>query len=220
MKPKKNKSSSLRKKLWVSFTIIAVVTLLVSLILIANLESIFMDRIKIESMNGAVPLNSETLLDYLGRSVQRFQTTILISTTVIILSIVIAGIYLNRTVLQPIERTTIAAKKIATGRLDKIIPIYAKDEIGDLGEQINDIAMNAQEILLYMWNKSGQLSEFLTNVSSFLNSGRNEIMPETVLEQIANAESTLKEIQSTIESFGLYGVKLDKDKVLESDRVA
>lgn len=220
MKAEKNKSSSLRFKLWLSFAIVAIVTMSAAWILIGNLDSVFRDLNMSETFNAAVPAHTGVLSDNPGKLVQRFRTMVLLSSAVIILSLAVVGVYLSRTFLQPIERTTIAAKKIAKGRLDNIIPIHCHDEIGDLGEQINDIAMNTQEILLYMWNMSGQLSEFLANASNSLNSGRKEISPKDVLEQIACAENALKEMRATIEGFGLYGVKLDRDKVVESDHVS
>lgn len=220
LKLEKNKSSSLRSKLWLSFAIVAIVTISAAWILIGNLDSAFTDLNMTETLNAAAPAHAGVLSDSPGKPVQRFRTIIFVSSAVIIIALAVAGFYLSRTVLQPIERTTIAAKKIARGRLDKMIPIHSHDEIGDLGEQINDIAMNAQEILLYMWNMSGQLSEFLANASNSLNSGRKEISPKDVLEQIAYAENALKEMRATIEGFGLYGVELDRDKVVESDHVS
>lgn len=217
MKRDKNRSSSLRTKFWMSFTIVIIVTLSVAWVLIGNLESTMMDLSTMASISKNVPASAETLSTHPAEAVQRFRVIVLFSMAVIILSLAVAGIYLSRTVLQPIEKTTIAAKQIASGRLDNIIPIQSHDEIGDLGEQINDIAMNAQEVLLYMWNMSDQLNEFLTNASKSLNSGRREISPEIVLEHIADAASALREMRGAIEAFGLYGVKIDKEKVLESD---
>lgn len=220
LKLEKNKSSSLRSKLWLSFAIVAIVTISAAWILIGNLDSVFTDLNMTETFNAAATAHTGVLSDDTGKLVQRFRTIVWVSSAVIILSLAVVGFYLSRTVLQAIERTAIAAKKIARGRLDNIIPIHSHDEIGDLAEQINDIAMNAQEMLLYMWNMSGQLSESLANASNLLNSGRKEISPKNVLEQIACAENALKEMRATIEGFGLYGVKLDRDKIVESDHVS
>lgn len=50
------------------------------------------------------------------------------------------GILMGRVVLQPIRRVAIAAREIGAGNLDARVAVKGRDEIGELGAAVNDMA--------------------------------------------------------------------------------
>jgi methyl-accepting chemotaxis protein len=215
LKPENTKVASVRIKLWMSFTLAAVVILVVNWISMRCLAPI--DRYDTAGAQmAAVDPSAYRVPGDAIMTIQRVTSTALISSAAIILILVATGTYVNRILLQPLERTTAAARRIAQGNLDILVPINVRDEIGDLGEQINDIAMNTQEILLCMWNSSSRLGEALNSAADALNSGEKNASSGTTGDRIAAARGMLDEMRGTIESFGLYGVKLVKNKVMGS----
>ena len=215
MKPENTKTASVRIRLWMSFTLATVVILMVNWISMRCLSPT-----DVYDTASAYAVATDPSAKWVPgdavMTVQRVALTALISSAAIILILVATGTYVNRILLQPLERTTTAARRIAQGNLDDLVPIQAHDELGDLGEQINDIAMNTQEILLCMWNSSNRMGDALGSVADLVHTEERVSSSGSIEERIAAARVTLDEMRGTIESFGLYGVKLEKNKVMGS----
>ena len=54
-----------------------------------------------------------------------------------------------------------ATRLMTDGRLDQPVQIATRDEIGRIGELINDLAINTQEVLLYFWNHTQENRELI-----------------------------------------------------------
>lgn len=214
MRPEKTKTTSVRTKLWLSFTLTAVVILAVNWASLKCLTSI-----NLYDTTSAYAIAADQQAGWAtGNAVTPFKrvtSTTLISSAAMILILLATGTYVNRILLRPLERTTAAARVIASGNLNELVPIRTQDEIGELGEQINDIAMNTQEILLYMWNSSTRLGNDLNIAAEEVDSEEKDTS-SSAGDCIAAARVTLDEIRGTIESFGFYGVELENDKVMGS----
>lgn len=97
----------------------------------------------LESVEETVALLKEQLMQV---------TLVLTALTVII------GVMLARIVVKPISLLTEAAKEIAQGRLDTHVPVKSRDEIGQLTETFNEMAVKLSQI-------EEIRREFIANVS-------------------------------------------------------
>lgn len=108
-----------------------------------NNGEVLLVTMPLESVEETVALLKEQLMQV---------TLVLTALTVII------GVMLARIVVKPISLLTEAAKEIAQGRLDTRVPVKSKDEIGQLTETFNEMAVQLSQI-------EEIRREFIANVS-------------------------------------------------------
>ncbi|MGF7049320.1 two-component system sensor histidine kinase VicK [Paenibacillus sp. DS2015] len=77
----------------------------------------------------------------------------------------VLGVILAHTITQPIIELTRHAKAVAEGSFDQKMPIFGKDEIGQLSEAFNYMTSRLQEALLQNEEEKEKLASILTNMS-------------------------------------------------------
>jgi methyl-accepting chemotaxis protein len=117
-------------------------------------------------------------------------------------------------VLKPLAEVQAATRKMTDGHLDHLNRITRSDEIGRLGETINDLAVNMQEVLLFVWNHSQESRELLERVAEQVNA-----LPDSGLsgdiEKMREENESLKDI---VTSFSYFEIRLEHERMLaESD---
>lgn len=126
---------------------------------------------------------------------------------VIVLSVIVASLWLANYILQPIKTLQQAATRIAGGDLDHRLEITGSDELGHLAELFNHMAAQLKQMMSqqqqFVANASHELRTPLTNIKlraeALLNGARDE--PEV-------AERFLKQIESEANRLGQLTVNL------------
>jgi uncharacterized membrane protein len=121
-------------------------------------------------------------------------------------------------ILKPLGGTIDAAKAITEGNLGETVPVRAHDEIGMLGELLNDVAANFQEVLLLVWNHTASSSRALQEIEAVVarsQSGGGTL--SEVRDHLTVVQEDLHAIQEVARTFQFYRVTLGQEDVTRSD---
>lgn len=98
-----------------------------------------------------------------------------------------------------------AAEKINNGDLTQIIPIETNDEIGHVGNAINELASNLQEVAVFT---SATAEQAIKNVNEIKDQINNDTPPSD--EQINELKYKLESLKIFIDSFQLLQTDIKK----------
>ncbi len=125
---------------------------------------------------------------------------------VLLLVTLIRGLlFFQRSIVIPLLELYSTVQRISAGELDKPVQIRAKDEIGQVGESVNDLLINTQEILLYAWNHTHKNFTPLKELPS------NPSLLKDEISRIYQENENMKEFLLT---FTYFEVKLDREKLV------
>jgi HAMP domain-containing protein len=120
-------------------------------------------------------------------------------------------LWMNRSILLPIERTAHAVREMAAGRLDASVPQDAPDEIGELGRRVNEMSANVQEALLHVWQATGECQRLIDDARRELGGSP----PEEVAAALSNLDQgrkTIEALRSFVAAFEFYEIRIDPDE--------
>jgi hypothetical protein len=120
--------------------------------------------------------------------------------------------------LKPLGGMVEAAKAITEGNLRGTVSVGSRDEIGMLGELLNDLAANFQEILLLVWNHTANSARALQEIEEVVQSQTGGgVTPSGMTERLQMAQKDLHAIQEVVRTFQFYRVTLGHEGVTRSD---
>ena len=127
-------------------------------------------------------------------------------------------IYLLLTrVFRPLETIVKTAREISEGNLSVSVPMERRDEIGKLGQTVNDIAVNYQEVLLYTGTKVGNLRSAVSEMEDALDREENNQTGTEVREQLEVIRQELEGLSDVVQQFRFYKARFNGNKVLRND---
>jgi methyl-accepting chemotaxis protein len=132
-----------------------------------------------------------------------------------------ALIYFKSNIIQPLAEIEAASRLMADGHLETLNHIKRADEIGSLGENINDLAVNTQEVLLFVWNHSQITRKLLENIAGDLNFSldteqSDSLIKSGIQKDISTMHRNNENLKSIVMSFSYFEIKL-KDEKMVSD---
>jgi methyl-accepting chemotaxis protein len=71
-----------------------------------------------------------------------------------------------RRLRRPVRDISKAISKLTKGQLNETVIIDTSDEFEQIGKNINELAVNLQELLLHIWKQTGQCLILLENIQS------------------------------------------------------
>jgi methyl-accepting chemotaxis protein len=129
-----------------------------------------------------------------------------------------AAFLFQRQVLKPLADLRASAQEMTDGHLDRLSRIRRSDEIGRLAETVNDLAVNMQEVLLFVWNHSQQSRELLERASARLESDSADAALAAVQEDLALLRQDNEDLRSIVTSFSYFEIRLEHERMMaESD---
>ncbi|MBF0524277.1 MAG: HAMP domain-containing protein [Deltaproteobacteria bacterium] len=212
--------SRLRHKIFIYFFLMVFVCLCVSLELIYQVgspgvqEAIKSNIVKSLSLTGDA--SGRIDLNYVCAPLKRLQHRMLLVVVIVIVSVIVACRFFIRDIVQPLDGMVNAGKLIANGHLGATVPVRSHDELGQLGEVINDLAANLQEVLLLVGVISSRNMKSVANIEKIVDDLEHcDICPELIpeLEMIV---TDMNELVSIVKSFDFYDVVFDGEKVADS----
>jgi len=211
--------SNLRKRLLVYFALIIFVTFSVGAQLLyeigsqrlnSQISASILDQLQ---ENEKEDFNTDKVMAVLKKLQHRM---ILVMTIVMICSIATMVVF-TRNIIEPLDLIGKAAKKIADGHLNETVPVRNQDEIGNIGELINDLAANLQEILLHVWNHTDDDIVLLDNICEEVNAGQDSGLSDKVKEELAFVRQDIEDMQNMVKAFDYYNIRLDNGRVISRD---
>lgn len=154
------KKTSLKRNMVVYFLVVALANIVVGIELLVDIGSNKYRTSVIEQVseikNGDKPETS--IFSVLDRLTRKF---IIMDGILILVSAVVLFLFVVQ-IASPIQYMINVAKKIAGGDLSVNLNMKSKDEIADLGNLINDLTVNLQEIIVQLQKMHASFEEAYT----------------------------------------------------------
>jgi len=129
-------------------------------------------------------------------------------------------IFLYRRVARPLEKTAEAAGRMADGHLGETLPTHPPNEIGRIGESINGLAVNFQEVLILVWNQTDNAIARIRRATGKVKPDRKHALSSEMLADLTSARQDLETMRMMVRSFDLYDVAITKNDVLTAKSTA
>ena len=105
------------------------------------------------------------------QAVQELYAVTLSIVLVILVALVIAGLvsvllalFMSRQITRPIRALTRSACHIAHGHYGEIVAVRQQDEIGELGQTLNDMSLRLKETIFDLQNEKAKLEQILSGI--------------------------------------------------------
>lgn len=203
--------SKLKKKMLIYFFLIAFVSLIVGLEMVWEIgEPKLVNQIAenfIEN-NPEVQL-TESMTKEIFQPLEELQIRMLLLLFIVALCITVTLIIYIRNIANPLDDMLVAAKSISEGNLATTVPVSSDDEIGQLGEIYNDLAVNFQEALLFVGAVNSELGDLLNEME-----GKDSAKKDDNDDHIIQIKERVhEELRDLVQSFDYYNVIYDGEHV-------
>jgi methyl-accepting chemotaxis protein len=143
----------------------------------------------------------------------RFRVT-LIAAGAILISLILFYLFLKKIVF-PLDNIETVTRKMAGGRLDELIVLEEGGEFNKIGEQVNDLATNLQEILVNAWSLSGQALHTVDALDEINEKeNENEVLSSKIKIHLNRLRQNVNHLRELVEGFEFYDLSLEEDKIL------
>jgi methyl-accepting chemotaxis protein len=107
-------------------------------------------------------------------------------------------------------------RKMADGNLQALVSpeTMACRLSGQIGENVNELALNLQEVLLLVWNLSRQDLEVLARAETLAAGGPDSDENRGLRADLAFLRHDLEEMQNIVHQFEFYNVIMQEEKLL------
>ncbi len=113
-----------------------------------------------------------------------------------------------KNITEPLQHMIEVSREMSSGDLSQTIKIHSDNELSELGNVINEMSSNLQEIILVSKTMCSSGEKFYTQVSDILN--RQSLNPEQITEvrkKIAQLNKNLNLLKEFTDYFSFYSVK-------------
>ena len=121
----------------------------------------------------------------------------------------------SRRINRPIRSIARAVSRLAAGQLNETVHIDSTDEFGQISNNINELAANLQELLLYIWKQTGECISLLEEVDTGGPDAHQAGNPHgdatQAIEKLTEAVNNLREMA---QAYVFYDVRLDGEQAL------
>lgn len=214
--------SNLRKRLLIYFALIIFVTFSVGAQLLYEVGSQRLSsRIEV-SIVDQLPKEAKGRFD-IGKVVnilKRLQYRMILVMAIVMICVICTMVVFTRNIVEPLDLIGKAAKKIAEGHLDETVLVRNQDEIGNIGELINDLAANLQEILLHVWNHTGDDIVLLDHICEEINAGPDNGLSPEIKQELAFVRQDIEDMQNMVKAFDYYNISLDNGRLMTCEENA
>jgi methyl-accepting chemotaxis protein len=208
--------TNLKKKLLIYFLLIVFVSLSISLELIWEVgEMKLKDELKYGVVNSTPDgevREAVSAIDYneAFKPLRKLQIRMMIILGIVIFAIFLTLFFFVKDVAGPLDDMVKTAKEVSKGNLGKTVPVYSKDEIGQLGSIINDITADFQEVLLMVGKISISASDATDIIHNKVEVLKENTISSDIQRQLNVLYKDISELKSLVESFSFYHIDLDK----------
>jgi methyl-accepting chemotaxis protein len=125
----------------------------------------------------------------------------------------ILWLYTDTKIMKPLQRIDNLTQQMTEGRLAHLIVASQKHRASPIEEALTDVAVNMQEFLLTVWNMAGCCLQRIATIEDTLEQQAVDKNQAVTTELSATAQD-LKEIRAMAQTFTLYDVTFENEKVL------
>jgi methyl-accepting chemotaxis protein len=202
----KEKMSRLKKKLFLYFILISIVSISISAEIILELGSpafrgVFLTNMEHELTRVMSKEEAHTFVNekmdksMLFSAFSELQVRMILLLLVVGASIIGAFRLFTKDIVSPMESMVNATRRIADGDLSASVPINTQDEIGQIGLLINEMSVNLQDLILQLKSEVDRMRERIIAISGRISL---DILNPDLLAAITNRKISKKEIRRVI----------------------
>ncbi len=140
--------------------------------------------------------------------IDRLKKKAILMIAIILVVIIIVLTMFIRNITEPLQHIIDLSRKISHGDLSRTISIRSENELAELGNVINEITGNLQEITMLSKNLCESGTEIIENASSVLSHPDFGETEKAMLEtEIGNLKTEFDTLSEMIEYFNFYTVE-------------
>ena len=140
--------------------------------------------------------------------IDRLKKKAILMIAIILVVIIIVLTMFIRNITEPLQHIIDLSRKISQGDLSRTISIRSENELAELGNVINEITGNLQEITILSKNLCESGTEIIENTLSMLNQSDFGETEKAMLEtEIGNMKTEFDTLSEMIEYFNFYTVE-------------
>jgi methyl-accepting chemotaxis protein len=211
---RKNSFSHIRKWLLIYLVLVVIGTTLIYLLTYQEISATLL------SQGGPFAANAGQSADSWITALQvRILFLLTAGAAIVILSGILWFRLAGRRLIWPIRIIQKSIYRLSRGKLNETVTLTAADEFGQIGSNINELAANLQELLLYVWKQTGQCLDLLDEINiNAQESGQN---PKTYAQlsaedcrRLAEMTYALKDLREMAKAYVFYDVQLAGEQTL------
>ena len=138
---------------------------------------------------------------------EQLRYKVILMICIIMAVVVIVLMMFIKNITGPLQHMIEKSSEISQGDLSQTILIDANNELADLGNVINEMSSNLQEIIHFSRNTCVSGKELLTDASTLLN--HNSLNPEELIitrNKLAELDTELETLQNIVDCFKFYSI--------------
>jgi HAMP domain-containing protein len=199
------------RKLVAIFSLLALVTIAANVIILADVSGEIARKNKVFAPQATVdePASRShdlsALYSYRNRMIMLLGLTVVCFGTIIYLFV--------RKVAAPLNTVAYAAKEISRGNLTVTVPAPRRQEVGELGQIVNEVAANFQEILLLTGTTVGNANSALHRMEELMRSQSGLDCEGQLHEHVQAIKQDLEMLGTVVKNFEFYETRFDGRKV-------
>ena len=204
MKPKSR--YSLQRTMIIYFLLIGFASLLVGVEFIIDTNRPELKKLLIS--NFEKNLENQMEIDEVFDPIDKLKNKAILMIAIIMFVMIIVLTMFIKNITEPLQHMIEASKEISKGDLSQTITIEAKNELAELGNAINEMSSNLQEILMLSRNMCLSGNDFVAK-TSFIQE-HQQLKPEEISavgKEIQNLKKEIDMLSEVIEFYSFYTVE-------------
>ncbi len=140
--------------------------------------------------------------------IEKLRNKALMMIAVIMAVMIIVLTMFIKNITEPLQHMLESSKEISKGDLSQTIRVQSKNELAELGNVINEMASNLQEIILLSRNMCSAGNEYIRKTSSILNHqklSRDNI--DKIGKEVLHLKSEVELLSEFIDYFNFYTIE-------------
>lgn len=197
---------SLQRTMIIYFLLIGFASLLVGVEFIVDTHG--------HELKGELVLNFEKYskkeieTDDIFSPIEKLRNKAILMIIIIMAVMIIVLTMFIKNITEPLQHMIEVSREISSGDLSQTVKIHSDNELSELGNVINEMSSNLQEIILLSKTMCSSGENFYTQVSDILN--RQSLNPEQITEvrkEITHLNKNLNLLKEFTDYFSFYSVK-------------
>ncbi|QTA78306.1 HAMP domain-containing protein [Desulfonema limicola] len=163
--------------------------------------------------------NHEIEKEELFKPIDRLRNKAVLMIVIIMFVILIVLTMFIKNITEPLQHMIEVSKKISRGDLSRTVKIHSDNELSELGNVINEMSSNLQEIILLSRNMCNSGHEFVDRTSGLLEcESINKQNLIIIKQEVINLSREIDMVDEFIDYFKFYSLKDQDGHELETDQ--
>ena len=202
--------NNLQRTMIIYFLLIGFASLLVGVEFIADTQSGELKETLLDNFSKYA--DNEISADAVFAPIVKLRNKAILMVAIILVVMIIILTMFIKNITEPLQHMIEVSRKISKGDLSQTVTINSQNELAQLGNVINEMSSNLQEITLLSRNlcKSGQI--FTAKASNLLNKADIDANRIALQEEFEMLESEVAMLTEVIDYFNFYTVERSDDE--------